>query len=102
MRVHVLTRMNDRVTYVDTSWIRAYDAGMFKAWFVAEAGWRHNRLHLVLAAIAVVQLFAFADLGASLVATAVVGSLVVRIFLWEQRRTASRLIPLRVPRQGRR
>jgi hypothetical protein len=74
---------------------------MFKAWFVAEAGWRHNRLHLILAAFAVLQAVAFPHLLPILIATAVIGSLVSRIYLWDQRRTASRLIPLRVPRQRR-
>jgi hypothetical protein len=87
---------------VDTVRIWAYDAGMFKAWFVAEAGWRHNRLHLILAAVAVVQVFAFPHLLPVLFAVAVLGSLLARIILWDQQRTASRLIPLRVPRQGRR
>ena len=87
---------------MDTLRISAYDAGMFKAWFVAEAGWRHNRLHLILAAIAVVQLLVAPSLASAIIAIAVVGSLVARIQRWNLRRMESRLIPLRVPRQGRR
>jgi hypothetical protein len=90
------------VACVDTSWIWAYDAGMFKAWFVAEAGWRHNRLHLILAAIAVVMLVSARDIGGMLIAFAIIGSLVARIYLWDLRRTESRLVLLRVPRQRRR
>jgi hypothetical protein len=75
---------------------------MFKAWFVAEAGWRHNRLHLILAAIAVLMLVSASDLAMVLIALTVVGSLVARIFLWDLHRTESRLVLLRVPRQGRR
>jgi hypothetical protein len=75
---------------------------MFKAWFVAEAGWRHNRLHLILAALAVVQLVALGGLASVLFAFLVIGSLVGRIYLWDLRRTESRLVLLRVPRQRRR
>jgi hypothetical protein len=70
---------------------------VLKAWFVTEAAWRHNRIHLFLAAVAIVQLVAF-DLRSVVIATVVVGGLMLRVYLWDLRRTDSRLALLRIPR----
>jgi hypothetical protein len=71
---------------------------VLKAWFVTEAAWRHNRLHLFLAAVALVQVVAFHDLPSLVIATVVVGGLMLRVYLWDLRRTDSRLALRRIPR----
>ena len=64
---------------------------VYKAWFVNEAAWRHNRFHLFLAAGALVLVIAFHNLPSLVVATVVVGGLLLRIYVSDLRRTDSRL-----------
>ncbi|HRB02389.1 MAG TPA: hypothetical protein PLP26_03425 [Ilumatobacteraceae bacterium] len=71
---------------------------MFKLWFAGEAGWRHNRVHLLFAAISLVLLVVSPSSGALVTALVVVGSLLLRIALWELRRTGTRLELSRVIR----
>jgi hypothetical protein len=71
---------------------------VFKAWFVTEAGWRHNRIHLFLAAVALVLVFAQPNIATLIVATVMIGSLMLRVYLWDLRRTDTRLALQRIPR----
>jgi len=71
---------------------------VFKLWFAGEAGWRHNRVHLLFAAISLVLLVVSPSSGALVTALVVVGSLLLRIALWELRRTGTRLELSRVIR----
>ena len=71
---------------------------MLKAWFVTEAGWRHNRIHLFLAAVALVLVVAQPNVATLIVATVMIGSLMLRVYLWDLRRTDTRLALQRIPR----
>jgi hypothetical protein len=71
---------------------------VFKLWFAGEAGWRHNRVHLLFAAISLMLVLVSPSLGALVTALVVVGSLLLRIALWELRRTGTRLELSRVSR----
>ena len=74
---------------------------MFRHWWSSEAGWVHNRVHLLLAVISVVLLLGTQSVGAALLTLVVVGSLIVRIMAWDRARTRV-LIPVRVTRSKRR
>lgn len=77
----------------------AYPGHVFRVWWIGEAGWRQNRLHLLLAAISVVLAFATMSVGAVVTATVIVGALLGRIMLWDRARTAT---PILLRRSGRR
>ena len=83
---------------MDESPCLAYGGLVFKLWFAGEAGWRHNRVHLLFAAISLVLVVASPSLGALITALVVVGSLLLRIALWEFHRTGTRLGLRRVSR----
>ena len=65
---------------------------------MTEAEWRHNRLHLVLAVVAVTLMVAARDATSVAFASVGVGTLLIRIYWWDLRRTDTRLALRRVPR----
>lgn len=62
---------------------------MLTTWFATEASWRHNRLHLVLVSIALVLLIANPQIPSAIFATMIVGTLLIRVYLWDLRRAHS-------------
>ena len=76
----------------------AYGDPVFGLWFTGEAGWRHNRVHLLFAAISLLLVAATPSVGALITALVVVGSLLLRVILWEWRRTGTPLELRRVSR----
>jgi hypothetical protein len=83
---------------MDSGHDQAYDSVVFKTWLMTEAEWRHNRLHLVLAVVAITLLATDQHAGSVAVATVVVGTLLIRIYVWDLQRTDARLALRRVPR----
>jgi hypothetical protein len=77
----------------------AYHDGMFRLWFVGEAGWRHNRVHLFLAAISVVLALTAQSVGAVVTAVVIAGSLWLRIVMWDRARTGATVEVRRVVRK---
>jgi hypothetical protein len=59
---------------------------MFRLWFVGEASWVHNRVHLVFAALSLVLLIGAGTVHAAILSAVVVGTLLVRILWWDNSR----------------
>lgn len=55
---------------------------MFKLWWAGEAGWRQNRAHLLIAAISLLLLVSVQSAFSAVFALAIVGSLLLRIVVW--------------------
>ncbi len=84
---------------LDTSSARAYSDSVFGLWWAGESAWRHNRLHVFIAAVSLLSLTAGQSFGTIAVAALAVGSLLVRIVAWDLSRTGSRLALRRELRQ---
>jgi hypothetical protein len=84
---------------LDTPSVQAYSESVFRLWWAGESVWRHNRLHVFVAAVSLLSLTVGRSFGTIAVAAVAVGSLLVRIVVWDLSRTGSRLALRREPRQ---
>jgi len=72
---------------------------VFRLWWVGEASWRQNRVHLLLVVFSFVLLATARSAGTILCSALVAGCLLIRIVVWEYSRTGTRLALRRVMRR---